>query len=147
MTVRGCRYRLAGRGFTLIELVVVLALVGLLSAVVVPKLYTALVSVTSRTQLEGLVAQLDLLPYRCFALSVPVELNETTTSNVLPDGEPVLALPTGWRLTAPRPIHYTLNGFCDGGAVSLTAPDGARFNVRMAPPACRAVLEVDASSV
>jgi general secretion pathway protein G len=140
MTARGCGRRLA-RGFTLLELVVVLALVGLLTAIVVPRLYTALASVTTRTQLEGLVAQLDLLAVRAFALGVPVTLDEKSAATRLPDGEPVLAVPEGWKITAARPIHFELSGFCEGGTVSITTPDGGSFNVRLAPPTCRAVLD------
>jgi general secretion pathway protein G len=136
----------AVRGFTLIEMVVVLALIGLLTAIVVPRLYNALVAVTTRTQLEGLVSQLDLLSYRCFALGVPVQLDEKSMSTVLPDGEPVLSVPSGWKVAAPRPIHFTLSGFCEGGTVDITAPDGATFNVRLSAPACRAALETDARS-
>ena len=135
----------AVRGFTLIELVVVLALVGLLSAVVVPRLYSALVAVTTRTQLESLVAQLDLLAYRSFALGVPLQFDDKSLATVLPDGEPVLAVAAGWRVATPRPIHVALTGFCDGGTVNITAPDGASFTVRLVAPTCRAVLETDAS--
>ena len=138
-----CRRNKPARGFTLLELLVVLALMALATSLVAPRLWGTLTSVAARNTRDGIAAQLDFLGYRAFALGVPVTLSADTAGRVLPDGEPVLALPAGWRLATERPIEFSLSGFCEGGSARLISPERHIWRVDFQPPACRATLTDD----
>jgi prepilin-type N-terminal cleavage/methylation domain-containing protein len=125
------------RGFSLVELLVVLLVVGLISALVAPNLAAMLSGVQRFTLRDGVVSDLASLSFRAFALGQSFELSETKLGTPLRDGNPIVALPTGWRLRAETPILFSFNGTCSGGAVELIAPDGAVERLLLNAPDCR----------
>jgi prepilin-type N-terminal cleavage/methylation domain-containing protein len=126
----------AERGYTLIEMVVVLAIVSLLAGLAAPQLYRAYQSVTRQTEQDAIVAQLASLSPRANALGVAFVLDASDIGRMLPDGRPVVSLPSGWQLRTDKPIRFNLIGVCDGGAVRLTAPDNETRVFALEPPAC-----------
>lgn len=125
------------RGFTLIELLVVLVVIGLITGIAAPNLEKLTGSVERATTRDGLVADIAGLSYRAFAMGQGFELNEDTFGKLLVDGNPLLAVPDGWRVKLRTPIQFTFNGFCSGGVVQLTAPDATVELLVLDPPACR----------
>lgn len=136
-TSASCRPEPMNRGFSLVELLVVMAVVGLISALVAPNLSAMLSGVQRFTLRDGVVADLASLSFRAFALGQSFELSEAKLGTPLRDGNPVLALPAGWGLRADAPIRFSFNGTCSGGAIELVAPNGAVERLRLHAPDCR----------
>lgn len=137
-TSASCRpeRRLAAAGFTLLELLVVMAVVGLLAAVVAPNLQRLVGSFDHATRRDGLIADVAALSYRAYAIGQSFELANGAYAELLSDGNPVLAVPQGWRVEVGAPIRFGFNGRCSGGQVTLVAPDGAREVLSLAAPDC-----------
>lgn len=102
-------------GFTLLELVVVLALVALLGAVIMPGLMKMQEAWTRRIDAQDIANQLRSLGYRARLEAIEVVIG---AQGVRP--ERMLTLPSGWTLSAVPPVVFRSNGACLGGRVDLT---------------------------
>lgn len=125
------------RGFTLLELLVVMAVVGLLAGLVAPSLQRMAGSIDRATKREGLMADIAGLSYRAYALGQSFELSEQGVQRILSDGNPVLALPAGWRVQMDHPIQFAFNGLCSGGRLTLVSPDRVVEALQLHKPDCR----------
>ena len=142
--------------FTLIELMVVLAIVAGLLAVAAPGFVKLYASVRVALEREDLERQLLILPsqMRAFGESgVLIDPQNENPEHVI-RGVPAstgvetwravrLDLPAGWTVSVPRPIFYHVTGACDGGEVSFSLPPVV-LNYSLAAPLCRPQL-ADAS--
>jgi prepilin-type N-terminal cleavage/methylation domain-containing protein len=125
------------RGFTLLELMVVMAVVGLMAALVAPNLQRLVGSVDRSARRDGLVADIAGLSYRAYSLGESFELSDAGLGRLLHDGNPVLAVPGGWRVTVEQPIQFGFNGLCSGGRLTLRSPDGVVEAMSLRAPDCR----------
>lgn len=128
-------------GFSLVELLIVLAIMGLMGAFALP----ALVHLGNRTSFslnrQDLERQLDELPMTASAQGRNLVLTSTPGAGgfsappaTAPEAYPV-TLPAGWRIDVDAPIAYRYDGTCSGGTLRVTAPDAeARYLMR--PPLC-----------
>lgn len=129
------------RGFTLLELLVVLTVVGLVTALVAPNLGRMVGSMERAVLRDGLVADIAGLSFRAYSLGQGFELSDAGFNLRLRDGDPVLAVPSGWRVQVDRPIRFGFNGLCSGGSLSVLSPDGVVEKLRLEAPACQIVRE------
>ncbi|MBO3274598.1 prepilin-type N-terminal cleavage/methylation domain-containing protein [Pseudomonas schmalbachii] len=115
-------------GFTLLELVVVLALVAALGAIVLPSLLKMQEAWRRHVDLQDIASQLRSLGYR-----TRLQARETIigADGALPAD--MLSLPAGWTLSARQPLVYLANGACLGGEVSLQHEDVVQVMQLMAP--------------
>lgn len=125
-----CRRNDVSRGFTLLELVVVLALVTLLGAVVMPGLLKMQQAWQRRTDNQNIDDQLRSLSYRARLSATEVIIGP---AGVEPTG--LLVLPQDWKLTAKIPVIYRTNGVCLGGEAVLEH-DGIVEHVMLEAPLC-----------
>lgn len=116
------------RGFTLLELLVVLALVALLAGVTVPRAMNWVEAARSRGQAAQVAAALESLPARAFFEGKALVLEANPVISPLP------ALPPGWRLETSAPLRYEANGMTSGGRVRLWEGQALRADWRVLPP-------------
>jgi prepilin-type N-terminal cleavage/methylation domain-containing protein len=139
-------------GYTLVEILVVLAIAGMLVGVALPRLFKFYDSVEYANQRSSLLEQIEGLGYRAYTTGKGMTLASTvdevkaanaadaaksgTGSKDIPD-VPVLLMPANWRITLAKPVQYSLTGLCSGGQFTLAAPDGRKESFQLVAPLCR----------
>ena len=147
-----CDARATGRkstGFTLLELLVVLVLLGFLTALVGPNLQRLFASVSVTTERQHILDQFEALGRDALAHGrayvVFDEAPDADSATAWVDFEPrVIDLPEAWRFRLDRPLVVRANGFCRGGELTLIHQGVPVVRATLAPPYCRA--EVDGRS-
>lgn len=104
------------RGFTLLELLVVLALVALVTGLVTPAVLRGLDAARERGLVADVRTLLQGLPVRAFQSGSGLEIDAAALRRLVPD------LPDDWRLEVDPPLRYGPTGVAAGGAVHLAAP-------------------------
>ena len=128
--------RIFQAGFTLLEILVVMVIVGFLAGVVTPRLYLAAQRIEIAAQRTRILTELAALGYRAYAYGQAIELPVILPRQSVPAGFP-LEVPSGWQIQIPKPIRYSFNGICSGGSITLINPDKLREDLELRAPQCR----------
>ena len=120
--------RQSSSGFTLLELLVVLALAGLLIGVTAPRLLGWIDAAQSRAVTSEARTILQSLPTRAFLSGTVLVIEQTTGTDAL------LQLPTGWRAELPTAVRYEANGMTPGGRLRLWQGDTLRADWSIGAP-------------
>lgn len=124
-----CRRADGAAGFTLLEMLVVLALVSIMVAVVAPRLAGTVRAIGDSGDRAETKRQLERLPLLARASGSRIDLPAEAPLAI--DG---LAFPEGWMVTALDPVRVAASGVCSGARVrvagaglveewTLSAPD------------------------
>ena len=104
---------LRNRGFTLLEMLVVLALMALATGIVLPRMSGWLDSVQERGWRADLRAYIEAMPVRAFLSGEEVRLDAPAILAARPGGPP------GLELLLPEPLIYGPTGVASGGRMQF----------------------------
>ncbi|WP_374602790.1 prepilin-type N-terminal cleavage/methylation domain-containing protein [Arenimonas sp.] len=124
--------RRPARGFTLLELLVVLVLLGALAALVAPATVRGIDAWRLRVAAQSLEQQVARLPLQARAAGVTLTLGGELA---WPDAVPAIELEDA-RVQWLAPLVVRSNGFCEAGALRLLH-DEARRDYDVLSPDCR----------
>ena len=125
------------KGFTLLEILVVLVIAGLTTGLVVPRLADLPQRLQTANERKQLLGQIEGLGYRAYMAGSSLTLRANPEAGDGPAAEAILDIPAGWKVSVDAPVRYSPNGICGGGDVALTSPRGDEERYRLAPPVCR----------
>ncbi len=132
------------QGFTLLEILMVLMLVGLAGSVVVPRVGGIYDNLVLRSDREELLRDIQGLPARAYAEGrVYAARPQATTSNAIMLAS-ALEVPSGWSLEFSEQLIYRANGFCGGGEMTISHEQDRRWRYILAAPFCVPVEVEDA---
>lgn len=142
----------AAGGFTLIEMLFVLFLVAMITALVAPnteRLYASIAGKTDREYILDQFAGLGRMALRhgqAYVVSPPGPNGaEAEASSVAPAAPPLLAnakphvidLPEGWSIDLDRPLVVGANGVCFGATLTLRHEGTIEARLALEAPYCR----------
>lgn len=135
------------RGFTLLEMLVVLVLLGLVSTMTLPAMQRWHDAVESRAQLAQVVEALRGAMFSAASRRQDIVLDmdsfkpasDPAANNAAHQGieRAHITLPAGWAAERAVVATFMSNGLCKPGMVLLSKPLGQHLAVTVSGPACR----------
>jgi len=131
-----CPHNKRACGFTLVEILVVLAIAGLLVGITLPRMTNLYASVERANQRRGILDEIEGLGYRAYMGGQPIVLTSSSQNGKEPPENYPVGLPPGWKLTLAKPLNYSHQGVCSGGDLVVTGPDLSQEVFRLRAPLC-----------
>lgn len=118
----------AAAGYTLLEMVVVMSVLAMATAVVAPMGSRMIATWRNATQVQDVISQIEHLPSTVRDSGSPL--------NASADGSPLpVKLPTGWTLKLQEPLQVLANGACSNTTATLTTTT-QRIDMHVEAPFC-----------
>jgi len=117
------------RGFTLLELLVVLGLIAMMAALVAPRLQQTYDAIARSGERAEAVRQLELLPLRARSTGRAIVVDADDPAML---GQ-YLELPEGWTASALQPLRVDASGVCHSAQVRVTGGGAAETWTLRAP--------------
>lgn len=118
-------------GFTLLELVVVLSIMGLAAALAAPSVTRSVETWQAQAEVDALADQIRGLPARARGLGRSITIDGKILEA---DGSPLRVEP-GWTLAARDRWQVRANGYCEGGVLDLGRGE-RQWRLRARAPFC-----------
>ncbi|WP_268768319.1 prepilin-type N-terminal cleavage/methylation domain-containing protein [Stenotrophomonas sp. Leaf70] len=119
-------------GFTLLELVVVLALLALATALVAPSGFRMIASWRRAAEVDATLGAIAALGNEA------AQEGRARTLDAGPVGDGVLeGVAEGWQVTLDAPLRVQANGACDPSSGQARGPDGYVQPFEVSAPFCR----------
>lgn len=134
----------AALGFTLLELLVVLVLLGLMTSVALPRMQRWHDAVQARAQGAALLDELRAAAFAAGARRTRMVMSDASllaAPTTGPDPVVRLTLPPGWTATTVESAAFLSNGLCEPGMLGLRSDRGVDLRLRVAGPRCSVSLE------
>ena len=117
------------RGYTLLEMIVVMAILAMATAIAAPPSYRMIRSWQEATQVEDVMQQLERLPSATLVSGKPLLASAD-------GGIELIELPQDWTLHMRTPLRVQANGACsDARGVLTTQHQTVEFQIQA--PFCR----------
>lgn len=116
-------------GYTLLEMIVVMAILAMATAVAAPPSYRMVRSWQEATQVDDVLQQLGRLPSRVRATGSSLDLKGE-------EDIPLVTLPAGWALRLRTPLRVQANGACSDSEAALVTSHQT-IDLRINAPFCR----------
>ncbi len=126
----------AARGFSLLELLVVLALIGMLSAVVAPRLQRTYDAIAGSGERDEVGRQLERLPLMARSAGVPLVIAHGDQAGLAQR----IDLPEGWFVNPLQEIRVEASGVCHPSRLRVEGR-GVVEVMLLTAPACEVRLE------
>jgi prepilin-type N-terminal cleavage/methylation domain-containing protein len=130
------RYSSKQKGFTLIEMMVVVVLMGLVAAVALPNFERWFASTQQRVDASRIAMQVQNLLARAAILNQSLDLTSTNVKQILADGKPALDLPAGWTVRAQDLLAVYGSGYCVPAEISFVSNQNQRVNIQVRDQQC-----------
>lgn len=117
------------QGYTLLEMVVVMAIIAIATAIAAPPSYRMIRSWQEATQVEDVMQQLERLPSAVLASGNPLFADTGS-------GIDFVNLPQSWALRMGTPLRVQANGACSEAQGTLTTTYQT-IEFRILAPFCR----------
>ncbi|MBB5204486.1 prepilin-type N-terminal cleavage/methylation domain-containing protein [Inhella inkyongensis] len=136
--------RLAEEGFTLLEMMVVMVLLGLLGSLTLPSLQRWQTALTGRAEAGLVIEALRSQAFQAGARRMDLLLNEASFSSKSGiKGLASVQLPPGWSVRRVRPARFLSNGLCDPGVVAFSSASGLPLLIHIKGPICQFEWQTD----
>lgn len=119
------------RGFSLLELLVVLALIGMLTAVVAPRLQKTYDAIAGSGEREEVRRQLARLPLLARSAGEPIQFAKGAAGALAAR----VRLPEGWVVRPLEPVRIEASGVCHAARLQIEGR-GSVEEVVLTAPAC-----------
>ena len=133
--------RMRQRAFSLIELLIVLAILGAAGAFVAPNLWQSLQKSSERSAVYDYAHELLALRRDLYqdGRGFNIEENQLVRTSSVP-GLP--AVPAGWQIASQTSLSFLPNGVCSGGELVFESPSQRRWRLQFAALDARLSVEL-----
>lgn len=116
-------------GYTLLEMIVVMAILAVSTAIAAPPSYRMARAWQEATQVDDVLQQIEHLPSQVRTTGTPLNVQGE-------DEIPSITLPPGWTLRLETPLQVQVNGACSDSEATLVTTHQA-IGLRIQAPFCR----------